>query len=991
MTKTRRNLLIFLTVVVAAVLTGAAIREALPVFADSHIYPFYLECNQRKVIESDSYTATVVSVRNLAGNQRFKSRFSTEAGTATGADYVAQNNVQVTAGWGSERLNRTFETKRDSEVEPTETYTILFNTTDSNEAIDDPDDPDRDNKCTIKIIDNDTEITLSKPRWGSWYAGGETIEFTARFGEAVTWNVDNKTLEFKLGHGSEAETKTAEYISGKGTNQIKFGYTVEADDLDHNGIYVGSNAIKGGDLKNISQDIFFTPRNAENDYPYNLVDGGLPDVSTGIPTSFKPWGIAVDDDTLYLSASKVDGSDYQLAVWAYDFDDTTGGVYGRDSDKDFGFQTFDSWGEVRGIYLSDNRLYVAEPHRERVPGYSLDGDWSHSWRNRVKTHSGEQIEGIWADTSDADNKRLYVASRTDGSIRAYGYPGDGNTINHDGTRKIELHSDNTWPRGIWSNGAVIWVADSADSKLYAYAFVDGLGGDGSRGDRLPDSDIELHRANSAPRGIWSDGRRFYVVDNYAKRVFRYPYNNATPDKPANVVATATSSSEITLTWDAPTDVGSSAIVSYTGNYRTVGAASWQQGFAQLANLPRSFDFTGLTANTAYEFQVFAENSHGVGVDSDIVSATTHAAVNQAPECSRVLHALTVTVGQDFRSLPPFSCSDPENETLTWSATLADDSALPAWLSFATNDAWMTGTPANDDAAGGDLSIKVTATDPHGLSDGQTFTLQMRGYQAPSNDAPTVVSAIADQNVYIGDDVNLIMTGTITDPEDGNSVSFDVDKPNPAANWLEPGLDSGNLVLKGTVPETMTLGTVISITVYGIDNANQEAEYTFSITSLGPRSTGPTPVNPITVAPIITEPVEFGDFVIMRQGPGYICGDPNAEYIVILAVKVDPPADGTTLDPDSEGFVAIFTALFEAAKMSLAEDETVADIDLDELEEQALEATYAKHWKFNDKVAEFGNEFEWPTTISQKVILAYYHNGSNEYGHYAHDHGRSFEF
>ncbi len=994
MTRTNKlDWLIRPLILAAIAITGLAVLSWwFPRVAFAHATKFYMVCDQRKVIEADSFTATVVRTHNDHAS-KFFAYWHTDDGTANTDDYNDVNNVYQLSSSGALRMNRTISTKHDARIESTENFAVRFSPTTN---VLDSNDPDKDEKCFIKIIDDDAEITLSEPRWGKWYIAGETIEFTARFGEAVTWAVDNKTLEFSLGVGGDAETKTATYISGKGTNRIKFGYTVEADDLDPNGLYVARNSFRGGSLKNVGQDIYFPPRNAEKSYPDNRVDGSLADVSTGIQTSYDPWGIAVDGDTLYISAAKTESSNYLIGIWANDFTDDTGGVYARDTDKDFNGRTRSDWWAVRGIFVSDNRLYVAEPHNERVPGYSLDGSWSHSWRNRVKTHADEWIQGIWPDTSDSANERLYVVSHNGDKIRAYSYPGDGNTINHDSDRDIDLHSDNAWPRGVWSNGATIWVADSADDKLYAYAFIDNLLGPGSsRGDRLPDSDIDLHRGNDNPKGIWSDGRRFYVVDSETKRVFKYPYNAAHPDKPANVIATATSSSEITLTWDPPADVGSSAIVSYRSRYRAAGETNWQEGFRnRLANLDRSFDFTGLTADTAYDFQVFATNDHGESHASITVQGRTHEAVNQAPVCQQNTPPLTGTAHVDQAFLwrvSPNWCSDPESEFLAHSATLTDNTALPAWLTY-RDDGYFRGTPANDDAADGDLAVKITVTDPHGLSDSHNVIIQMRGYQAPSDDAPTVVSAIADQSFYIGDSVNLKITGTITDTEDG-VPSFSVEKPRPAGNWLQPPrLDShGNLVMKGTVPDTMTRGTVISITIIGTDSANQSAEYTFSITSLGSRSTNPTPVNPREPAPIITEPVEFRDYVIMRQGPGYICGDPEAEYIVVLAVKVDPPADGTTLAPDSDGFAATFAALLEVAKANLAEGETFADIDFDALEEEALEATYAKHWKFNDKVAEFAAEHHWPTTISQKVVWAYYYNGHNEYHHYAHDHGRTFEF
>ena len=61
------------------------------------------------------------------------------------------------------------------------------------------------------------------------------------------------------------------------------------------------------------------------------------------------------------------------------------------------------------------------------------------------------------------------------------------------SQDLTLHSDNGAPRGIWSDGSTMWVADFSDRKLYAYALADGS--------RLADKDIALVSSIYGPR-LW---------------------------------------------------------------------------------------------------------------------------------------------------------------------------------------------------------------------------------------------------------------------------------------------------------------------------------------------------------------------------------------------------------------------------------------------------------------------------------------------------------
>ncbi|HYD64528.1 Calx-beta domain-containing protein [Azospirillum sp.] len=89
-----------------------------------------------------------------------------------------------------------------------------------------------------------------------------------------------------------------------------------------------------------------------------------------------------------------------------------------------------------------------------------------------------------------------------------------------------------------------------------------------------------------------------------------------------------------------------------------------------------------------------------------------APANQAPALAGALPDLAATEGAAFSyTVPADAFADPEAGALTFSATLADGSALPSWLAFNAATRTFQGTPP---AGGGDLTVRVTATDAGGL-------------------------------------------------------------------------------------------------------------------------------------------------------------------------------------------------------------------------------------------------------------------------------------
>ncbi len=113
--------------------------------------------------------------------------------------------------------------------------------------------------------------------------------------------------------------------------------------------------------------------------------------------------------------------------------------------------------------------------------------------------------------------------------------------------------------------------------------------------------------------------------------------------------------------------------------------------------------------------------------------------NAAPVVANALADQAANEDSSFSfAIPAGTFSDPDaGDVLTYAATQADGSALPAWLTFDAQTQTFSGTPLQADV--GAVAVKVTATDTGGLNAEDTFTLTV----ANVNDVPVVSAANAE--------------------------------------------------------------------------------------------------------------------------------------------------------------------------------------------------------------------------------------------------------
>ncbi|WP_223527308.1 glycosyl hydrolase family 28-related protein [Pseudomonas sp. BF-B-26] len=150
---------------------------------------------------------------------------------------------------------------------------------------------------------------------------------------------------------------------------------------------------------------------------------------------------------------------------------------------------------------------------------------------------------------------------------------------------------------------------------------------------------------------------------------------------------------------------------------------------------------------------------------------TSPTVNHAPVVATALLDQNATENTPFNyAVPATSFTDPDNDSLSYTATLADGSALPAWLSFNATNLTFTGTPTS--TASGNYNVLVKATDPAGASVSDSFALAVADTPANTitgtNNAETLNgTAGADLILGLGGN-DTIKAGTGADIVDGGA-------------------------------------------------------------------------------------------------------------------------------------------------------------------------------------------------------------------------------
>ena len=174
----------------------------------------------------------------------------------------------------------------------------------------------------------------------------------------------------------------------------------------------------------------------------------------------------------------------------------------------------------------------------------------------------------------------------------------------------------------------------------------------------------------------------------------------------NQTATVGSAFSFQFADNAFNDADSGDTLTYTAAKSDDGALPAWLSFAASS---RSFSGTPATTDVG-TVSVKVTASDGTASISDTFDIVVSSTGNNAPTVANQIPNQAATAGTAFSyTFPANTFADADSgDTLSYSATKSDDTALPAWLSFAASSRRFSGTPATTDV--GTVSVKVTASD-----------------------------------------------------------------------------------------------------------------------------------------------------------------------------------------------------------------------------------------------------------------------------------------
>ncbi|MDZ7949786.1 putative Ig domain-containing protein [Nostoc sp. DedQUE09] len=208
--------------------------------------------------------------------------------------------------------------------------------------------------------------------------------------------------------------------------------------------------------------------------------------------------------------------------------------------------------------------------------------------------------------------------------------------------------------------------------------------------------------------------------------------------------------------------------------------------------------------------------------SDVFKITINN-VNDPPVLVKEIADQQATQGILFTfTVPDDTFTDPDvGDTLTYTATLPDDTPLPKGLKFDTATRTFSGTPENQDV--GSINIKVTAQDVTGEQVSDVFKITINNV----NDPPVLLKEIADQQVTEDTLFNFtVPDDTFSDADVGDILTYTATLENDdlLPTWLN--FNPTTLTFSGT-PENEDVGS-LNIKVTAKDVAGEQASDLFQL-------------------------------------------------------------------------------------------------------------------------------------------------------------------
>jgi hypothetical protein len=257
-------------------------------------------------------------------------------------------------------------------------------------------------------------------------------------------------------------------------------------------------------------------------------------------------------------------------------------------------------------------------------------------------------------------------------------------------------------------------------------------------------------------------------------------------------------------------------------------------------------------------------------------------------------------------------SDPDGDALSYSLTMADGSALPAWLAFEPSTLRVTGTPPENMT--GSLDLRLTASDgAETISD--VFRLTLTNV----NDAPVIVTPFDDRNVSPETDFSFdVPADGFADP-DGQDLALAMRQKGGSA--LPSWMSFDGSTLSGRAPSS-AMGVYVLELMASDGTLTTSDEFVFVVSGARAGNTAPVAVDDtgLTVRAGQVQLIDPADLLENDSDPE---GDTLAVVQVGGATKgtVTLTAEGITYTPNS-GASGIDSFTYTVTDGALTDEATV---------------------------------------------------------------------
>ena len=204
--------------------------------------------------------------------------------------------------------------------------------------------------------------------------------------------------------------------------------------------------------------------------------------------------------------------------------------------------------------------------------------------------------------------------------------------------------------------------------------------------------------------------------------------NTPPQAPTGLGTVVISSSQINLSWTAPTDNGGSAISGYKIGRSTDNGSTWTTLVANTDSTVTSYSDTGLAPNTQYTYRVFAISDIGTSFASNISSATTSNLITP-PQMPTGLEANTISSSQiNLSWISPvnngngtilgYKIERSSDNGSTWNVIVSNSGSISTTYSdtgLAPNTQYTYRVSAINSAGTSQVSISVSATTQNNIA------------------------------------------------------------------------------------------------------------------------------------------------------------------------------------------------------------------------------------------------------------------------------------